>query len=183
MVACWDSTQNKFVRAVGYNESSSQTARNLTGIKVNNNIIFAGNVSAYNLVKYYTITINNQGLGYLPNDTLHYVDSSTNIEFVINMPNLFYLDVFHKQNCSFTQNPGSPEVSGTGLTADIVSANLSSNIYLWEFPEGWYNKPLYVDCDHTSDANWTTYCNSIGLDPTTEPKDRRGKLTKKYRSK
>jgi len=191
MVACWDSTQNKFVRAVGYNESSSQTARNLTGIKVNNNIIFAGNVSAYNLVKYYTITINNQGLGYLPNDTLHYVDSSTNIEFVIKVVSIddngkvegiqiisiSGYEPMDKQNCSFTQNPGSPEVSGTGLTADIVSANLSSNIYLWEFPESWYNKPLYVDCDHTSDANWTTYCNSIGLDPTTEPKDRRGKLT------
>lgn len=196
MVACWDSDQNKFVRAVGKNSSSSQTARNLTGIKVNNNIIFAGNVSAYNLVKYYTITPNNQGLGYSPNDTLHYTDASTNIDFIIKVVSvddngkvegiqivsISGYEPMDKQNCPFTQNPGSPEVTGTGFTADIVSANLSSNIYLWEFPEGWYNKPLYVDKNWPTStaaeiAAWEAYCLDVGLDSTTESTDRRGKLT------
>ena len=82
-----------------------------------------------------------------------------------------------------TDNYPQENVARIKLTSEYVS---NTNV-IWTFPSGrasehyvdWLNKPLYVDIDHTSDsaAEWNSYCATAGFDASTEPRDRRGKLT------
>ena len=201
MIATWDKNAKKFVRATV--EAGNET-NNLTGIKVANNIIFAGNVSCFNTGETFDISVSNGGINYHVGDLLVYTSSDPNptIEFKVRVKKVNIIGGVEEisivsisgvgeltiAGASFSYDPSTPAGSATGedFTANISSSGVSSSTYIWDFPGGlsigdskdWYNLPLYVDKDWTNETQsvWEDYCDEVGL-KTTEPKDRRGKLT------
>lgn len=202
MVAVWNPTSGKFER--GVSRSGSSSASSLTGIKVGNNIIFAGNVACFDVGATYDITISNPGANYKVGDLLVYTNTNPNIEFKIRVkkidPDTGEIQEFKVASitgtgqvsitdAAFSYDPSTPSGGATGqdFTANIASAGAPGTTYVWDFPGGasigdpvdWYNKPLYVDKNwsNVAAATWNSYCTEVGFDPATEPKDRRGKLT------
>lgn len=206
MVAVWDGdstsqTYNKFIRADGASRSS--TSNTLTGIKVGDNIIFAGNVACFDTGSTFDITIVNGGHDFEVGDTLVYNSMSPAIEFKIRVSSIDELGSVTSfkivsitgmgqveiPDAHFDYDPDTPSGgSGAGqdFVASIISAGGPGTTYVWDFPGGqsigdpvdWYNLPLYADKDWTQESAsaWTAYCNEIGIDPSSN-KDRRGKLT------
>lgn len=169
MIATWDSTLNKFVKAQGHNLSngalvSDQTSNNLTGIKIGNTIIFAGDVVCYDITRRYNFTLNNPGENYLPGDVLIYSHYATpgdpttkDAEFrlTVNMiepggavsnygftvEQTFGIAGLEITGAPFENYSGS--MQGDGLTVDITSGE-QTDAYIWQFDSSWLNGPLYV---------------------------------------
>lgn len=203
MVATWDKNTGKFVKATA--RSGSGSTNNLTGIKVGNNIIFAGNVSCFDTGTSFDISISVGGSGYKAGDLLVFTSADPDpiIEFKVMVKNVNVAGEIEEisvvsitgigaisiSGAEFTYDPSTPagEATGSGFLANISSIGSASNTYVWDFPGGpgvgdtkdWYNLPLYVDKNWSSasQANWEAYCDEVGFDAAKEPKDRRGKLT------
>ena len=193
-----NSIVGKFVRADGASRSSSNNT--LAGIKVSDNIIFAGNVACFDTGSTFDISISDAGQNYHVNDLLVYTSSNPTIEFkikVLSVGDLGEITSFKVAsitgmgqleiaNAPFDYDPSTPSGGATGsdFTATIVSAGGPGTTYIWDFPGGpsvgdpvdWYNLPLYADRDWTNDSGWAAYCTEVGIDPSSNP-DRRGKLT------
>lgn len=201
MVATWDNNAKKFVRATS--TSSGSTTNNLTGIKVANNIIFAGNVACFNTGSSFDISVSEGGSNYHIGDLLVYTSADPAIEFKVRVKNVNIAGGVEEisivsisgvgevtiSGAQFTYDPSTPSGSATGtdFTANISSAGVSSSTYIWDFPGGssigdtkdWYNLPLYADKDWSgaSTSEWNDYCTEVGFNAATENKDRTGKLT------
>lgn len=208
MIATWDSDpqsptyNSKFVRADGVARSSARNT--LTGVKVGDNIIFAGNIACFNTGSTFDIEIRNGGSGYKVDDLLVYTSTAPNpvIEFKIRVTSIDELGAIESFKITsitgvgqldlplveFDYDPDTPSGgrTGGGFITSIVSAGAPGTTYIWDFPGGpsigddkdWYNLPLYADKDWSSASSsaWNAYCTEVGIDPTTN-KDRRGKLT------
>lgn len=162
MIVNWDPVLGQFVKAEGHPDSSHDpSTNNLSGIKVNNNVIFAGNVINYDMRTSFNITIANVGVNYNINDELQYYDNEIDVTFKIKVTNvdadggvrqfsvlsISGLGTLSKSDCEFIYTPETPPIAatGTGFKANIVSAGTASNLYIWNFPTEWLNMPLYVD--------------------------------------
>lgn len=203
MIATWDKAVNKFVRATAL--SGGNPTSNITGVKVGNNIIFAGNVACFDTGTSYDISISDGGTNYHVGDLLVYTSSDPNpiVEFKIRVTNVNITGGIEEfkvvsitgvgemtiSSAAFDYDPSTPSggATGSGFFANISSSTASNTIYVWDFPGGsgagdtkdWYNLPLYADKNWASapQAEWEAYCDEVGFDSVNEPKDRRGKLT------
>ena len=157
MVTTWNDTTQKFEPATSRDGKKSKTAgNNLTGIKVGNTIIFAGVVANFSVDWKYRFTITNPGTGYRIGDTLKY-QTENNTTFILNVTNidnegkiLQYIvtptsgdEQININDALFLYFDGE-EHGGSGFRMDISSNNYSTESYNWNFPESWYNSPLYV---------------------------------------
>jgi len=164
MVVTWSTADGMFVKAEGHPDSSQNpTTNNLTGIKVNNNVIFAGNVANYDMRQSFNITIASTGVSYNTGDELQYYDSDIDALFKIKVTNIdaeggvrqfsvisiSNTGTLAKSDCEFIYTPETPPLAqtGTGFKANIVSAGSIANFYNWNFPASWFNAPLYVDME------------------------------------
>ena len=67
----------------------------------------------------------------------------------------------------------------TGENFKIKVTAVQNDAVTWNFPLSWYNKPLYVDYNHTNTTEWNTYKLNLPEDERNNP-DRRGLLTTVY---
>jgi len=197
MIAAWDNDSGKYVAADG-----SDTDQQMAGLYNNYYLSYAGKINNMNTRYNYSYQWNNDAaVNYREGDTLlvsfdnpsNPTQSQTFTIKVIGLenaemgkPNEFYVTPTSGNTFIGTDNPYR-DVSyryiepgrtlGTGLLFKVNAINADS--ISWNFPTSWLSKPLYVDYDHSTEsaATWESYCISIGLDPTTENKNRCGKLT------
>lgn len=198
MLATWDSTAGTFVKADATSRTS--TTNTLTGIKVDNNIIFAGNVVCFDTGSTFDISISNPGENYRIGDLLVYTSADPVIEFKIRVTRVDMSGAIQEfsiasisgvgeisvSDVAFSYDPSSATSTGSDFTANISSGGTSGSKYVWDFPGGpsigdtqdWYNLPLYADKDWSNESqpNWEAYCSRTGIKPNTD-KDRRGKFT------
>ena len=183
MIATWHkstgaSDPSGFVRADSTSRSS--ITNTLTGIKVGDNIIFAGNVACFDSGALFDIDIVDGGANYAVGDMLIYTSAAPNpiIEFKIKVVAVDELGSVTEfkiasitgvgqlsiSEAEFTLDPdtpsgGSPHGPGDpNMKASIISAGAPGSTYIWDFPGGpsigdpvdWYNMPLYADKDWSS---------------------------------
>ena len=72
---------------------------------------------------------------------------------------------------------GDSPVTGENFKIQVTAVENDS--VTWNFPLSWYNKPLYVDYNHTNVTEWNTYKLNLPEDERNNP-DRRGLLTIVY---
>lgn len=169
MAIYYAAPRGQFVKAQGHNLSngalvSDQTSNNLTGIKIGNTIIFAGDVVCYDITRRYNFTLNNPGQNYLPGDVLiysHYAipgDPTTkDAEFRLTVNTIepggavsnYGFTVEQTFGIAGLEITGAPfenysgSMQGDGLTVDITSGE-QTDAYIWQFDSSWLNGPLYV---------------------------------------
>ena len=206
MIAAWDSSVNKYVPANGLNPEEDESesdpmgrTQHLAGLYTNNYIVYAGTVTNLAARYGYSVVLNTaNATGYAPGETLYYNAENINHENVLFSINILTIDPatgtpanpFYITpavgNVSLTITGNYPLYTNTecsivdtrGLTISSITTVENTNI-TWDFPTSWIDRPLYADYDHTNEstADWNAYCTSIGLDPTTEPRNRCGRFT------
>lgn len=161
MAATWDSNKEKFVPADGGGQQIIDTNTNssLTGIRVGKNIIFAGQIVNFSTSNVYSVTTPKTGKDYSVGDIVEYkYDDDVTFRIYISKVD----DNGSVVQYSVTPTTGNKEINetevvvknvtvqnedATGLTIGISTSKNSDNIYPWNFPPEYLNKPLYVDTD------------------------------------
>lgn len=154
----------------------------ITGIKVNNNIIFSGKLNNTKRAYSYLVSPpnpNHKGYGYRTGDVLYtsfngkiYTCTVTNVtdpSFGVELtsgisPSVGDVEVttgYELWFCDRHDSENSADEAKVSLS--ISSTRTPSDSLLWNFPTEWLNKPLYVDYDHSGDSanQWKTYCDTV----------------------
>lgn len=162
MVATWDSKTEKFIKADGSFTKESQ----IIGIKVGNNLLFAGQIIQKPNVYSYKHTLIVGGKGYAPGDVLTYIATGTGgkkVNFTIRINNVsangevthdgFYITPTLGEAALISEVVDSSKITylsdkkkgnGTGFSLRRTVEDKSKAIYEWNFTANEIDKPLYV---------------------------------------
>lgn len=190
MIAGWDGTR--------YLPADSSSTMSLSGLYIQNNLIYAGKVTNRNIEFIYNFDWDRENSrNYRVNDVLTVTlrdPNDVDIKFLFTVvaidPSNGKVLQLHATPSSGNNNVSctnkavvydstSAHTDGTGLKVTITSEPMTN--ITWNFPSSWVNKPLYVDYDHSNNhepagVTWESYCADAGL-PTTTNKNRKGLLT------
>lgn len=175
MAVTYDENIGKYVRASG--DSQSKAA---LGIRVNNNIVFAGTVrnftgivTTYN----YNFTIENPGINYCVDDIVYFVyqvpgsESKKTIKLRVTsvsaageildwVPSTESGSIALNDIYNIIYSSGSGNIPGSGAQVNVSSRSL--NNYSWDFgTQGIVNKPIYVDTGDNVGKLTTTITESF----------------------
>ena len=169
MAVSWNGS--KFVPADGDRYLDTNSPRNtnngvLTGIKVDNTIIFAGNIRNFSYNYRYTASLSPtyRGKDYRTGDVLYKIIEGR--QFFVSVSNVNDSDMRIEGISEISPNGGNIAINETGFdywwcarrgdSAEdydknkvarirVTSQDVSNINYSWDFPASWLNKPLYAD--------------------------------------
>lgn len=175
MVATWDSKTERFIKADG-NLSNSDSQ--IIGIKVGNNLLFAGKIVQKPNVYAYKHTMIGGGSNYAPGEVLTYVATGTSgkkINFTIRIndvdangkvaANGFYITPTLGEAALVSEVVDSSKITylsdkkkgnGTGFSLRRTVEDKSKAIYEWNFTNNEIDKPLYVGTGNNAGKLTTT---------------------------
>ncbi len=195
----WDTSDQKYKRAQGQNDTTTPNAKMPIGIRVGNSIVFSGTVTNNATSYEYTTALISGGASYAIGDELLLpVSGSLTIKIVVTAisstgavtaftqigPTVGNLQIPSGHIIvSAVYDPRSQlPRNGTGLRINVIGTALTNTI--WNFPASYLNKPVYcsatnpgkVTTDQTdSMVGWCVASNSIklGMDVRNEASETR----------
>ena len=152
-------------------EDSNPNNSVLTGIKIENTIIFAGNIRNFSYAYKYSAALSPtyKGKDYRTGDILYRIIN--NRQFFVSVSNVNDSDMRVESISEISPNGGDTAIEDTRYEywycarrgdndpsydqskvarIKVTSTNVSNINYSWSFPSSWLNKPLYADIDENA---------------------------------